>query len=278
VKIAVTGSDGMLGHDITDAFRDDAELITFTINDFDITDLNETNAKIREAHPDCVIHSAAYTDVDGCEQESERAYRINGLGTRNVVMACEGVGCPILYISTDYVFDGAKGSPYIEWDVPNPVNTYGASKLLGEHYVMALTNRFYIVRTSWLYGKNGNNFVSTISNLLSERDEIHVVSDQIGSPTFTCDLALKLKEIIGRGYGIYHITNSSYCSWHEFAVEIGRLRSSNSVITPTTTEQFNRPARRPSYSVLDNTLLRLEGIEELRTWKDALRDYLSRFD
>ncbi len=276
MKIALTGSDGMLGHDIVTVFNDDTDLINFTINDFDITDLDKSLSKIRDAKPDYLIHTAAYTDVDGSEQDPEKAYFINGLGTRNIAMACEEIKCPIIYISTDYVFDGMSEVPYSEWDLPAPINKYGLSKLLGEQYVTSLTNRFYIVRTSWLYGRNGKNFVETIVKLLSEKDEIDVVNDQVGTPTFTYDFAEKLKEIIGRGYGIYHVTNSSSCSWYEFASEIARLTSGKTIIKPTTTEKFNLPARRPSYSVLDNTMLRLEGIKELRHWKEALQSYIDK--
>jgi len=276
LKIALTGSDGMLGSDIATVFNDDTDLINFTINDFDITDLDKSLSKIREAKPDYLIHTAAYTDVDGCEQDPEKAYLINGLGTRNIAMACEEIKCPIIYISTDYVFDGKSEVPYSEWDLPAPVNKYGLSKLIGEQYVASLTTRFYIIRTSWLYGRNGKNFVETIVKLLSEKDEIDVVNDQVGSPTFTYDLAEKLKEIIGKGYGIYHITNSSSCSWYEFASEIARLKSGKTIIKPTTTEKFNLPAQRPSYSVLDNTMLRLEGMKELRHWKEALQSYIDK--
>ncbi len=275
MKIAVTGSDGMLGHDIQRVFSD-VELINFTLKDFDITDMDKTLSAIRAVSPDYLIHVAAYTDVDGCESNPETAYLANGTGTRNVAMACEEVGCPLVYISTDYVFDGNGKTPYNEWDTTNPVNQYGLSKLIGERFVTSLTNRFYIVRTSWLYGRNGKNFVDTICRLLSEKDEISVVDDQIGSPTFTYDLALKLRELIGKGYGTYHITNSSQCSWYEFAVEIGRLTGSKAGIKPVTSDEFKRPAKRPGYSVLGNTMLQLEGIGVPRHWKEALKNYLSK--
>jgi len=274
VRVALTGSDGMLGSDIQRAFQKDVDLIHFSRKDFDITDLDATVSGIREARPDFLIHSAAYTDVDGSETNPGMAFRVNGIGTRNIVMACEEIKCPVLYISTDYVFDGTKGTAYSEWDSPNPINVYGASKLLGEHYVMALTNRFYIVRTSWLYGRGGKNFVDTIARLLSEQEEIQVVNDQIGSPTFTGDLAVKLKELLGRGYGIYHITNSASCSWYEFGLEIARLKPGKAEIRPTTTEKFSRPAKRPSYSVLENSVLRIDGMGTLRHWKEALEEYL----
>lgn len=274
MKIALTGSDGMLGHDIQKVFSD-VELIPFTLKDFDITDLDSTVSAIKEAKPDFLIHPAAYTDVDGCEEKPELAYRVNGTGARNVAMACEEAGCPIIYISTDYVFDGTGNEPYNEWDATDPVNQYGLSKLLGERFVSSLTNRFYIVRTSWLYGRNGKNFVDTIGRLLSERDEISVVNDQKGSPTYTYDLALKIKELIGRGYGTYHITNSSDCTWYDFAVEIAKLKDSSTKVNPVTSEEFKLPAPRPAYSVLGSTMLGLEGIQPARHWKEALGEYIS---
>jgi len=275
LKIALTGSDGMLGHDIQKVFKD-VELINFTLNDFDITDLDKTLSAIREASPDYLIHPAAYTDVDGCEKDPETAHRVNAVGAKNVTTACEEIGCPVLYISTDYVFDGTKEEPYIESDEPNPLNEYGLSKLNGERFVSSLTDSFYIVRTSWLYGKNGKNFVETISRLLSEKDEITVINDQTGSPTFTYDLALKLRELIGKGYGTYHITNSAECSWYEFALEIASLNKSDTKIIPITSEEFGQPARRPAYSVLANTMLKQSGIKGLRSWKEALREYMAK--
>ncbi len=275
LRVAVTGSSGMLGSDIKKVFSD-VELITLTRNDFDITDLDKSLLNIKKIRPDYLIHSAAYTDVDGSELDPEKAYLNNGIGTRNVTIACEEINCPILYISSDYVFDGMKKEPYHEWDNPNPINKYGFSKLLGEQFVNSLTNRFYIARTSWLYGKNGKNFVDTMNKLLSEKEEVEVVNDQTGSPTYTHDLAVKLRELVGRGYGIYHITNASRCSWYEFAVEIARLKGTMTKIKPTTSDKFRRPANRPSFSVLDNTMLRLEGVKGLRHWKEALKDYLSQ--
>ncbi len=274
MRIALTGSSGMLGHDIKKVFKD-VELAAFTRKDLDITSLDQSVSRIKDISPDYLIHSAAYTDVDGCEQDPEKAYLVNGIGTRNLTIACEEVKCPILYISSDYVFDGAGKEPYHEWDLTGPVTRYGRSKLMGEQYVNSFTTRFYIVRTSWLYGKHGKNFVDTICRLLSEKDEIDVVDDQVGSPTYTYDLAFTLRELIGKGYGIYHITNASHCSWFEFAQEITRLKTSNTRIVPTTTDKFNRPAKRPAYSVLDNTMLRLEGMKGLRHWKEALREYLT---
>lgn len=273
MKIALTGAEGMLGHDVQKVFSD-ADITPFTLHTLDITVLDDVMKKIREVKPDFLIQAAAFTDVDRCESEPEKAYLVNGLGARNVVMACEEIKCPVLYISTDYVFDGSKKGPYDEWDETNPINQYGLSKLMGERYVASLTNRFYIVRTSWLYGRNGKNFVETILRLLSERETVEVVNDQVGCPTFTLDLAIKLKEVIGKGYGTYHITNAGSCSWYDFAVMIASKKGIQRQIIPTTTERFNRPAKRPANSLLGNTMLRLEGISPLRHWEEALDAYL----
>lgn len=273
MKIALTGAEGMLGHDIRKAFSD-TEITCFTHNSLDISVLDSTVKRIRDVKPDFLIHSAAFTDVDRCESEPERAYLVNGIGTRNVTMACEEIKCPVMYISTDYVFDGSKKGPYDEWDRTNPINIYGVSKLMGERFVSMLTNRFYIVRTSWLYGSNGRNFVETIIRLLSERESIEVVDDQTGCPTYTYDLARKLREVVGKGYGVYHITNTGNCSWYDFALAIAVGAGLKKQITPVSSERFGRSAKRPANSVLGNTILRLESIGEPRHWQEALGEYL----
>lgn len=254
----------------------------FTRNDFDITDLDQTIIGIKTENPDYLIHAAAYTDVDGNELNPEKSYRVNAIGARNAAIASEETGCPIIYISTDYVFDGNSRKPYNEWDRTGPVNKYGLSKLIGERFVMSMTNRFFIIRTSWLYGQNGQNFVKTILTLLSKKKSLNVVTDQTGSPTYTYDLAKTIKELIGKKYGIYHITNSSKCSWYEFAVEIAKIKGIRKKINPVTSEELSRlgtesyrPARRPAFSVLKNNMLMLEGIKKLRPWKKALNEYLA---
>jgi len=273
LKIALTGSEGMLGQDVGRVFSD-VELVCLTYETFDITKLDQVMKRIKEIKPDFLINTAAFTDVDRCESEPELAYLVNGIGARNLAMACEEIRCPIVQISTDYVFDGTKNGPYDEWDDTAPINQYGLSKLMGERFVMSHTNRFSVVRTSWLYGKNGKNFVDTICRLLSERDGIDVVNDQVGSPTFTLDLARKLREIIGKGYGVYHVTNSGKCSWYEFAVAIASRKGIDKRISPVTSEMFKRPAKRPANSVLGHTMLRLEGLSEMRPWEAALEEYL----
>lgn len=275
MKVALTGADGMLGHAVRRTFSD-LDLIPFSHDELDITSLDDAVTKLRDARPDYLIHAAAFTNVDACETEPETAYLVNGIGTRNVTIACEEIRCPIIHISSDYVFDGMKTSPYDEWDTPGPLGKYGISKLMAERFVSSLTNRFYIVRTSWLYGSNGKNFVDTIIRLLKEQDTLRVVNDQFGSPTLTDDLARLLRELMGHGYGIYHATNSGVCTWYEFAVEIMEKRGVSKKIVPVTSEEFKRPARRPANSALNDTMLRLEGIPPLRHWEDALDEYLSR--
>ncbi len=274
MKVALTGANGMLAHAIRKTFAD-SELISFHHADLDITDLDQALARLRYTRPDILINAAAFTNVDACEEETERAYLVNGIGARNLAIACEEVRCPILHVSSDYVFDGTKAAPYDEWDRPNPISKYGISKLLGEQFVASMTNRFYIVRTSWLYGSNGRHFVDTIRKLLAEKKELRVVNDQRGSPTLTDDLALTLKALIGRGYGIYHATNAGICTWYDFAVAIAAKTGMKTPIIPVTSAEFVRPAPRPANSALNNTMLRLEGIAPLRPWEEALQDYLS---
>jgi dTDP-4-dehydrorhamnose reductase len=276
MKVALTGAGGMLGHAVQKVFSD-VELIPFTRAALDITDLDDAVKKIKDTRPDFLIHAAAFTNVDACESEPEKAYLVNGIGSRNIAIACEEVRCPVIHISSDYVFDGSKGVAYDEWDRTNPVSQYGLSKLMAEQFVSSLTNRFYIVRTSWLYGGNGKNFVETIIRLLAEKDSLQVVNDQFGSPTFTADLGRTLRELVGKGYGTYHVTNSGICTWYEFAVKIAGKKGIRKQIVPVTSEEFRRPAKRPAFSALNNTMLRLEGISPLRHWEEALDEYLSAY-
>ncbi|HUW23671.1 MAG TPA: dTDP-4-dehydrorhamnose reductase, partial [bacterium] len=231
-------------------------------------------------------HSAAYTDVDGCETNRDLAFRVNALGTRNIALACQRFDTELLYISTDFVFNGEKGEPYLEFDRPDPQSIYAKSKYWGELYIKSLLSRFYIVRSSWLFGKNGKNFVTTILKLAKQKKEIEVVNDQIGSPTYTKDLARAIAQLIGTErkdsttraslYGIWHITNSGQCSWYEFAREI--LQDSDVRVKPITSEELNRPARRPKFSILENSIWKLQGWKSLRHWKEALKDYLKEIE
>ena len=295
MRILITGACGMLGRDLVEVLSGDQELYLLDVQTFspslssrfstltlDITDSAKTYREITRINPDIVIHAAAYTDVDECETNRDLAFRVNALGTRNIALACQRFDTELLYISTDFVFDGEKGEPYLEFDRPNPQSIYGKSKYWGELYIESLLSRFYIVRSSWLFGKNGKNFVSTILNLAKQKKEIEVVNDQIGSPTYTKDLAQAIAQLIVREgkdsitraslYGIWHITNSGQCSWYEFAREI--LQDSDVLVKPITSEELNRPAKRPKFSVLENGVRKLQGWKSLRHWKEALKDYL----
>lgn len=272
----------MLGTDLQKALRGEHDLVlTDVVGDvrfLDITDTSAVMSAVGEARPDLVIHSAAYTDVDGCERDPDKAYLVNGLGTWNVATACREHDAALVYVSTDFVFDGKKGEPYTEYDGTNPLGHYGASKLAGEKHVRELCPRHYITRTAWLYGEHGKNFPYTIMNAAKTRKELKVVADQIGSPTFTADLAATIRDLIGSPlYGTYHVTNKGFCSWCDFAKEILRLAGINDVdVQPIKAEEWPSPTKRPKYSVLRRYSLELQGRDNLRSWQDALADFISR--
>lgn len=273
MKILITGSSGMLGSDLVDILSRRHEVVTS--GSLDIRDLEGVMELLRETRPDAVVHAAAFTDVDCAETERDTAYQVNVLGTRNIAAAASAVGSSILYISTDYVFDGEKGDGYLEFDEPNPLNFYGKTKYLGEVSVRQLSERFYIVRTSWLFGRNGRNFVETMVELAERGHEISVVDDQYGSPTYTRDLAASIGNLLERpAYGVYHLTNSGQCSWYEFAIDIFNELGMEVCLKPVKSHEFPRPARRPSFSVLRNYNWSMEGFKPLRNYRDALRDYI----
>jgi len=242
----------------------------------DITKFDEIRKVIQDSAPDIVIHTAGYTDVDGCELNPDKAFTVNSEGTKNVALASRECDAELVYISTDYVFDGLKSSPYTEVDIPNPINVYGKSKLLGEEHVAALLSKWYIVRTQWLFGRGGKNFVDTILKLAQERDELQIVSDQIGCPTYCEDLAQAVCKLIStKDYGIYHITNNGSCSWYQFAREIlTGVKDDSTRITPITSEELNRPAKRPRYSVLAKSRMEETLGIKMRHWKLGLISYL----
>ncbi len=279
MKVLVTGGTGMLGSDIVKVFGKNHDVVGLSHEELDVTSREETSETVNTIKPDIVLHCAAFTDVDGCEKETEKAYRVNALGTRNVAAACEEIDSAMLYISTDYVFDGRKGRPYTEIDGVNPLSVYGASKLMGERFVMGLLRRYYIVRTSWLFGRNGKNFVKTVLRLAtksSEDEPLKIVDDQVGTPTYTKDLSEKILGLTENGFfGLYNITNSGHCSWCDFAAKILELSGINKKIIPIKSWELGRPAPRPAFSVLDNMLLSLEDLIPLRNWDEALKDYLS---
>jgi dTDP-4-dehydrorhamnose reductase len=236
--------------------------------------------------PETVIHCAAMTDVDGCERDPDRAYLVNAIGTWNIACACAHFGCPVVYVSTDYVFDGTKESPYTEFDKPNPINVYGASKLAGEEAVRDLCAKHFIVRTSWVIAPHGKNFALTILNLAKQRivenetdKPLTIVADQIGSPTYAKDLAQFLSSLVGSPlYGIYHFTNSGYCSWYEFASKVIEFAGIDQVkVVPIKSEDWPTPTRRPKYSVLRHYRLELLGRDNVRDWKEAVRELVSEW-
>lgn len=285
MKVLVTGAAGQLGTDVVSLFEEAGHsVIACDRNTLDITNQYSCFFAINEYKPDTVIHCAAYTAVDLAEQEVDAAYTVNAVGTRNMVIASERVGAKFCYISTDYVFDGLSERPYHEYDNTNPQTIYGKSKRAGEMLVQSLSSSYFIVRTSWVYGLLGKNFVKTMLRLGEEKPEIKVVNDQHGSPTYTVDLAQFLLELIQtEKYGIYHASNSETCTWYEFAVAIfqeaelitGKRYAVK--VHPCTTEEFPLPAARPRNSVMEHLSIRTNGLTELRPWREGLREFLKTY-
>lgn len=279
-KVLVTGAKGQLGSDVVRCLQDlGYEVYGYGHQELDITDFGQVVHVFNTPKPDIVIHAAAYTQVDRAESEAEQAYLVNAYGTRNIAVAAESVGAKLVYISTDYVFDGQGKRPYHEFDPTSPLGVYGKSKLAGEQFVRELCSRFFILRTSWVYGLHGANFVKTMLKLATERNELQVVHDQIGSPTYTVDLATFVKQLISTElYGTYHVSNAGPCSWYEFAKAIFEEAGVNDVqVLPVTTAEFPRPAPRPAYSVMDHMAIRLNGLTDLPHWRDALRRFMQEY-
>jgi dTDP-4-dehydrorhamnose reductase len=268
----------MLGRDLTAHLRARHQVVPADLPEVDITDFDLVRRTFDSTKLDVVIHTAAFTSVDDCEHRPDLAFQVNAEGTRNVAVACLEASLPMLYVSTDYVFDGQKPTPYAEDDLPNPLNVYGRSKLQGERHVKELLQAAWIVRTSWLFGPLGKNFVRTILQRAQRGESLRVVDDQIGAPTYTMDLAEKLEQIVTRGNpGIYHVTNRGYCSWFEFAQEILRQAGLSHVpLFAIPTSASDRPALRPRNSRLAHTRLESEGLGLLPAWQDALTRYLLR--
>lgn len=279
MKVVVTGAKGQLGTDLMHLLADRGfEAFGYGREELDITNFSQVKQVIHEIYPDVVIHAAAYTKVDLAESEPDQAFAINAYGTRNVAVVSEQVGAKLVYVSTDYVFDGTANVPYHEFAPTNPLSVYGKSKLAGEQFVRDLHSKFFIVRTSWVFGNHGNNFVKTMLNLAQERDELMVVRDQVGSPTYTVDLANCILELIQtEKYGVYHVSNSGCCSWYEFAKAIFEEAGINVKVNPCTTKDFPRPAPRPAYSVLEHMALRLNGFKEMPNWRSSLKNFLKNY-
>lgn len=276
-KVIVTGGHGQLGTELTRLLKEKGyETYGFGHKELDITDPGQVHDVFRSIRPAVVCHAAAYTAVDRAESDRDGAFLVNAYGTRNVAIAAEAVGAKLVYVSTDYVFNGEKDGTYSEFDAPSPLGVYGASKYAGEQFVRAFHSRFFIARTSWVYGPYGGNFVRTMLRLAEEHDRLKVVNDQWGCPTYTKDLAEKIMELIQTDrYGTYHISNSGSCTWYEFARAIFEISGINIEVNPCTTDEFPRPARRPKNSVFEHLALRLNGFADVRDWQAALREFLS---
>lgn len=279
MKILVAGANGQLGQELVQQLQKaDVELFAFTKTELDICNLELVLAEVEKIQPDVIINVAAYTKVDLAESNEDLAFTVNAYGQRNLTVAAEKVGAKICYVSTDYVFDGETSEPYEEYASVNPIGVYGKSKYAGEQLTQTLSSKYFIVRTAWVYGEYGLNFVKTMLRLGAERDELGVVSDQIGAPTYTVDLAMFILELVQtEKYGIYHCTNSGSCSWYEFAQVIFEESRLTVKVKPLTTEQYPTLAKRPAYSVLSHRTLEKNGFGPMRHWRDALKDFLDNF-
>jgi dTDP-4-dehydrorhamnose reductase len=271
MRIVITGSAGQLGRALQVTLHTE-DLLLLDLPTHDLTDYAQTFRAVTDFQPNIVIHAAAFTNVDLCEQEPEVAYRVNALATQNVALACQSCSAVMLYISTDYVFDGTSSEPYWEWDRPNPQSIYARSKLAGEQITQMLLRQFYIVRTAWLYNRGGKNFITSVLRLADERAELHYVTDEVGSPTYAPDLAAAIAKLIQHPlYGIYHFTNAGVCSRYEWAKAILELAGRPDYpIFPM--QGYKRAAKVPAHCELRNFAGAQLGIT-LRPWREALADY-----
>ena len=278
MKIVITGAKGQLGLELTKQLEieNKYEIIATDRDELNIIDINSVNEFLLNNKPDVVINCAAHTAVDLCETDIENAYKINAVGPRNLAIVCEKIGAKLVQVSTDYVFDGNGTRPYREDDITCPNSIYGTSKLMGENFVREFCSRYFVVRTAWLYGE-GNNFVRTMLKLSETNSELNVVNDQFGSPTSTVDLAKAIIDLMNtEHYGVYHGTCEGQCSWYDFAKKIFEIKNIDIKVNQVTSEEFKRPAPRPAYSVLDNFMLKLVGLNSFRMWEKSLEEYLDK--
>ena len=283
MKIAVIGADGQLGTDICNTIaKTNHELIRLTIEHIDVSDMSSVSRVLEELTPQLIINTAAFHHVEKCEDETIKAFEVNALGPRNLAKACNHINAALMHISTDYVFDGQKRTPYIETDKPMPLNVYANTKLSGEYFVEATAKKYYILRVSGIYGKSpcigkgGMNFVELMLKLSRERDEVRVVDDEILTPTSTIEIARQIVKMIDSNakYGLYHATAEGSCSWYEFAGEIFNITKPKIKFNKAAPGEFAVKVNRPSYSVLENKFLKDQGINMMRHWKEGLREYL----
>lgn len=278
MKVLVTGINGQLGHDVMGELKKRGhEAVGVDIEEMDITDAQCVKRVITQAAPEAVVHCSAYTAVDRAEEEVELCRRVNAEGTKNVAEVCAELDCKLLYLSTDYIFSGEGERPWEPGDEPDPLNVYGLTKYEGEQEIKSRLNKYFIVRISWVFGINGNNFIKTMLRLGRENGAVRVVDDQIGSPTYTYDLAVLLVDMIEtEKYGEYHATNEGICSWYEFAKEIFAAAGMNEVeVTPVSSEEFPAKAKRPKNSRMSKEELVKNGFNKLPSWQDAVKRYVT---
>ena len=280
MRVFVTGVKGQLGYDVMNELeKQGLEGIGVDIDEMDITDADQVNKVIKEAAPDAVIHCAAYTAVDAAEDNEEICRKVNAQGTENIAKVCEELDIKMMYISTDYVFNGQGERPWEPDDEREPLNVYGQTKYEGELAIEEHVKKFFTVRIAWVFGVNGKNFIKTMLNLGKTHDHLTVVNDQTGSPTYTYDLARLLVDMIQTDkYGRYHATNEGICTWYEFACEIFKQAGMNVSVAPVSSDEYPAKAKRPSNSRMDKSKLTANGFTPLSTWQDALSRYLKEIE
>lgn len=275
-KIIVTGCNGQLGRAVNLFFKDAADIsfVNTDVGELDITNIDKVMELAREVKPYAIINCAAHTGVDACETEYDKAFKINAIGPRNLAIAARETGAKLMHISTDYVFDGKATKPYVETDATNPQGAYGSTKLAGENFVKEFADRYFILRTAWLYG-DGKNFAKTMLRLSEAHDEVTVVRDQFGSPTSAAELTKAINALLfTENYGTFHATCEGSCSWAEFAQEVFRLAGKTTQVKAITTEEYGAAAPRPAYSVLENRMLKLTTDFMFADWHDAIAEYM----
>jgi dTDP-4-dehydrorhamnose reductase len=277
MKVLITGAGGMLAGDLVPCLLERSNVVVALAHkELDICDFKQVESKVTKIKPEVIINCAAFSNVDEAETSKHMALMVNGVGVRNLVLACAKADCSLVHISTDYVFNGKKDEPYTIYDRPQPVNAYGESKLLGEYYILPYLHRSYLVRTSWLFGHHGGNFIETILRIAGEEEQITVVNDQYGAPTFTQDLAKAIADLAASEcYGIYHITNQGKVNWYEFAKAIIKKSQKNIQVVPISSDEYIRPASRPKNSSLNPFPLAETIGYLLPSWEDALERYLN---
>ena len=283
MKIAVIGANGQLGMDVVNSFSSNEDEVTgLTHSDLELSNIDSVSTCLREMHPRVIVNTAAMHHVENCEREPEKAFEVNGLGARNLALVARDISATLIHVSTDYVFDGAKGNPYEETDAPNPLNVYGNTKLCGEYFVRSTVEKHFVLRTSAIYGrspcraKGGLNFIELMLKLARERGEVRVVDSEFVTPTSTAELARQMVKLSDSdAYGLYHATAEGSCSWHEFAREIFAMTGTKVNLEVAGPNEFPAKVPRPKYSVLENCGLKNQKINIFKPWQDGVREYLS---